>query len=115
MQLESVKYLLDIQQAIADIELFFMDVKSFTQYQENKLLKAAVERKLLIIGEAVNKFRFLEPDYRVENAERIYGLRNRLAHAYDSIDDNTIYAIVINHLPGLKSEITQLVNEHYKC
>ncbi|MCW5907340.1 MAG: DUF86 domain-containing protein [Chitinophagales bacterium] len=114
MQLDAVKYLLDIQKAIADIEMFFAEVKSFNDYTGNKLLKAGVERKLLIIGEAVNRFRAIEENQQIEQANKIYGLRNRLAHAYDSIDDNTVYTIVVNHLPYLKAEVNKLIDENYK-
>ena len=113
MQLESIKYLLDIKHAISDIEIFFNGVDSFKDYSANKLLKAATERKLLIIGEAVNKFRVLENNMIIVNADKIYGLRNRLAHAYDSVDDNIIYTIVIKHLPNLKTEIQKLIDENH--
>jgi uncharacterized protein with HEPN domain len=113
MKLEALKYLLDIQAAIEDVESFTTELKNFTEYSSNKILKAAVERKLLIIGEAVNKFRVLEVNVLIENADKIYGLRNRLAHSYDSIDDNTIYAIIKNHLQPLKSEINKLLEENY--
>jgi uncharacterized protein with HEPN domain len=33
------------------------------------------------------------------------GLRNQIIHAYDSISDENIWSIVINHIPNLKQEI----------
>jgi uncharacterized protein with HEPN domain len=36
-------------------------------------------------------------------------LRNRVIHAYDSINNEIIWGIVINHLPKLKSEIENLL------
>jgi uncharacterized protein with HEPN domain len=100
---------LDVLPAIDDIEFFMSKIIDFNSYQKDRLVKAGVERKLLIIGEAVNKFRSIEPEIMIENAEKIYGLRNRLAHAYDSIDDTAIYAIVKNHLPHLKKRIEEIV------
>ncbi len=114
MKREAVKFLFDMQLAIADIELFMKEAKGFEEYKANKLLKSAVERKLLVIGEAVNKFREYEKQTRIDDVDRIYGLRNRLAHSYDSIDDNTLYAIVVNHLPNLKAEVQKLIAENYK-
>jgi len=75
MKREALKYLLDILPAIEDVEMFMTNANDFGSYQRNKLLKAGVERKLLIIGEAVNKFRSIEPEIIIENADKIYGLR----------------------------------------
>jgi uncharacterized protein with HEPN domain len=111
MQLEALKYLLDISDAISDIDEFFVNVKGFNDYSSNKLLKAGVERKLILIGEAINSFRKIETSTLINNSNQIYGLRNRIAHAYDSVDDNTIYIIVVKHLPNLKSEINDLIEK----
>ena len=113
MKREALKYLLDIIPAIEDIEQFMASAKGFGEYSGNSLLKAGVERKLLLIGEAVNKFRDLDPAIKIEDADKIYGLRNRLAHSYDSIDDNTVYTIVKNYLPALKIEVQQLIDKNY--
>lgn len=114
MKPEALKFLLDIKPAIEDIESFISGLKNFNDYKSNRLLKAGVERKLLIIGEAINKFRDIEPDIRIADAEKIYGLRNRLAHGYDSIDDNIIYTVIKNYLPKLKLQIQGLIEENYK-
>jgi uncharacterized protein with HEPN domain len=31
--------------------------------------------------------------------------RNRIIHAFDSIDNSVIWAIIKNHLPNLKAEV----------
>jgi uncharacterized protein with HEPN domain len=38
------------------------------------------------------------------------GLRNQIIHAYDSVSDENIWSIVINHIPNLKKEIEQKIN-----
>ena len=48
---------------------------------------------------------------KISNAQAIIGLRNQVIHAYDSISDENIWAILINHLPKLKSEIANLIRE----
>ena len=60
---------------------------------------------LEIIGEAVNRIIKENPDFTISNARRIIGLRNQIIHAYDSISDENIWSIVINHIPNLKQEI----------
>ena len=52
-----------------------------------------------------------DADFPIKEAHRIIGLRNQIIHAYDSISDENIWAIIINHLPGLKVEIDQLTRE----
>jgi len=54
MRLEARKYLYDIKQA-ADLLGEFTAGKQFTDYMENSMLRAAVERKFEIIGEALSK------------------------------------------------------------
>ncbi|MCX6273553.1 MAG: DUF86 domain-containing protein [Bacteroidetes bacterium] len=54
------------------------------------LLKRAIERDLEIIGEAVNRILKTDPDFPLDSARRIVGLRNQIIHAYDSISDENI-------------------------
>lgn len=73
--------------------------------------KRAIERNLEIIGEAINTI--LKADnaivLKITDSIAIIGLRNQVIHAYDNISDETIWAILINHLPKLKVEIDKLL------
>jgi uncharacterized protein with HEPN domain len=51
-----------------------------------------------------------DPNFPIENAYRIVGLRNQIIHGYDKVSDENIWAILINQLPKLKIEIEKLVN-----
>ena len=105
-----LKYLYDIKMAIDEIDIFFIDIeKRFETYKGNILLKRAIERNLEIIGEAVNKILSIDPNFPIKNARKIVGLRNQIIHSYDNISDENIWGILINHLPGLKSEIEELI------
>lgn len=107
-----LKWLYDIKDAIEEIESYFSDYpKDFRSYQKNTLLKRAIERDLEIIGEAVNRILRQDMNFPIENAKRIIGLRNQIIHAYDSISDENIWAIIIKHLPILKNEISGLIRE----
>jgi len=64
---------------------------------------------LEIIGEAINRILLIDPDFPIKNARRIVGLRNQIIHSYDNISDENIWGIIINHLPNLKIEISELI------
>lgn len=72
-------------------------------------MKRAIERDLEIIGEAMNRILREDPDLQIENAKRIVGLRNQIIHGYDSVSDENIWGIVINHLPKLKTKVEKLI------
>jgi uncharacterized protein with HEPN domain len=106
-----LKCLYDIKLAIAEIDSFFLSRnKRFDEYSHDLLLKRAIERNLEIIGEAMNRILTEEPFIPIQNAKRIVGLRNQIIYGYDSVSDENIWGIVINHLPNLKKEVDQLIN-----
>jgi uncharacterized protein with HEPN domain len=108
-----LKCLYDIKLAIDEIEFFFLERdKKFSEYTKDIILKRAIERNLEIIGEAMNRILKEEPDFTIENTRRIVGLRNQIIHGYDSVSDENIWGIVVNHIPKLKSEVEQLIKSN---
>ncbi|MCV9388227.1 HepT-like ribonuclease domain-containing protein [Reichenbachiella ulvae] len=110
-----LKWLYDIHQAIEEIDQYFeYHPKDFLAYKGNTMLKRAVERDLEIIGEAMN--RILKRNYDISNritaSRAIISSRNQVIHAYDNVSDENIWSILINHLPILKKEISQLIEEN---
>jgi len=59
--------------------------------------------KLVLLAKL--QINMINADETLENITQIIGLRNRIIHAYDSIDDTVIWAIIIKHLPSLKKEV----------
>lgn len=111
MQHNSFKYLYDILDAIELIEEFLNDCSDYTIYVSDLKTKSAVERQLVIIGEAANKYEKNKSE-NIQSlifSKEIINFRNRLVHAYDSIDDSIVWAIKTNHLPELKKEITTII------
>ena len=96
------KYWSDILLALDAIDHHLIDIDSFDRYSASPTVKDAVERRLIIIGEAVSKLIQLDPDNLFEEAERIRAFRNRLVHSYDSTDDTLVWAIIQNHLMPLR-------------
>lgn len=111
MNKDIYKYLEDIKNCIGNIEEDLGRERKFENYTKNRTIKQATERNFEIIGEAVNKILKLDTNVNISAARRIVGLRNRLIHAYDAIDDANIWAIIVNHLPSLKKEVLELLNE----
>lgn len=99
------KWLFDIQIAGSEIHDFLSQnkIESVIDYNQNIILKRAVERNLEIIGEAINRIvkrdeSFLEI---LTESKYIIGLRNLIIHAYDGISDEMIWSVVTYHLPLL--------------
>jgi uncharacterized protein with HEPN domain len=84
------KYLSDMLQAIELAEQFAEDTVDFESYQADLKTKSAVERQLVILGEAVNKFSKAAPESPLNNIPQIVSFRNRLAHNYDEVDDTIV-------------------------
>lgn len=62
-----------------------------------------------IIGEATNRILKLNPDIKITNARKIVNTRNYVIHVYDSVSDDMIWSIIINHLPKFKEEVQALL------
>lgn len=108
-----LKWLYDISLAIDEIDSYFEGKeKRFDDYVGNVMLKRAIERDLEIIGEAVNRILKKDSSFEsdISNAKAIVGLRNQVIHAYDNISDENIWSIIINHIPKLKKEVSELLN-----
>jgi len=54
----------------------------------------------------------LFPEISISYARVIVDLRNRVIHAYDSVDDIIIWKIIMKDLPLLYSESKKLLNEN---
>lgn len=105
-----LKCLYDIKSAIEEIDTFLeSNPTDFENYKNDTLLKRAIERNLEIIGEAINRVLREDPDFQIENARRIVGLRNQIIHGYDAVSDESIWGIIVNHVPNLRKEINKLI------
>ena len=111
MEKEIKVWLLDIKQAISEINQFLPEKKIFQEFQKDIKTKRAIERNIEIIGEAVNRILSQNPDIEITNSRKIVDTRNRISHGYDSVSDDIIWAIVIRDLPKLQEEIQDLLSK----
>ena len=89
-----------------------MDGIPHAKFVENKMIRYAVERLLLIIGEAANHVskEFQEQHPEIEWAQ-IIGLRNILAHEYGEVKMDKIYLAATKSIPALLQKLESLLSE----
>ena|SRR5690554_1662413 len=103
------KYLLDIDSIIEELDkIIDHHQRDFNDFELNFISIRAVERDLMIIGEAINKIVQINPDIHVSGTRQIIGLRNLIVHAYDSIEPSVLWRVLIKDIPALKKEIEEL-------
>ena len=110
MTREVQSWLLDMLNAIDEIDNVLPANRDFFRFQKDLKTKRAVERNLEIIGEALNRILKVDPTIQISHKQKIIGARNRIIHGYDKISDEVIWGIVNKSLPVLKSELTHLLN-----
>jgi len=112
MDNEIKAWLYDILNAIMKIDSFFIDIpKEFSTYKDDLRTRRAIERNIEIIGEALSRIIIKDEAIKISNARKIVDKRNRIIHGYDSVSDEIIWGIVINHIPILQTEIKDLLGE----
>ncbi len=98
-------------QCITNIESFLETrPKMFETFVNDLCFKNAVQWNIAIIGEAMNRILKIEKEISITSARQIVATRNYVIHGYDSLRDDLIWGIVINHLPLLKEEVIQLLD-----
>lgn len=106
------KYLYDVLGAVEEINSYFDDKPMlFEEFNNNFMLRRAVERNVEIMGEAMNRVLKAVPNIKITNARRIVDTRNYIIHGYDSLSSDILWSIIINHLPLLESELREILGE----
>jgi uncharacterized protein with HEPN domain len=77
------------------------------------MLRAAVERKFGIVGEALSQLLRHFPDYRnrITMVGEIVAFRNQIVHGYATVRDDMVWEIVRTYLPKLHREVDELLAE----
>jgi uncharacterized protein with HEPN domain len=88
----------------------FVAGKTYAQYEQDLLLRSAVERQIEIVGEAArgvsDAFKSAHPQLPWRS---IMAQRHRLAHEYGEIDDHLIWTVATVHIPALIIQLEPLV------
>jgi uncharacterized protein with HEPN domain len=110
MQRDERAYLNDIVESCVAIEAALSDI-DLGAYRAERLVRSAVEREFIIIGEAIAALSRLSPDTfaRITHARRIVDFRNQLTHEYPTVDDAVVWLIAKHDVPVLKVECADLL------
>ena len=109
---DELKFIVDVQIFVDELIEIIGDNKRFENFNKNLIIRRAVERQFELIGEAIKKFKRTNKEIEISNDKEIIGLRNLIIHAYDSVDYEKLWGIIINHIPKLKIEIEALIKKY---
>lgn len=108
---EIKKNLFDILTCISSIDEHLQGKRDYNLYVTNITIRRAVERELEIIGEAMSRVLNQKPDIEISYARIIVDLRNKVIHAYDAVNNDSIWKIIIKDIPVLKAEVETLLKK----
>lgn len=104
--------LTDVKIAIEELESYFYGYPMrYDVFSTDYLRRSAVERKVEIMGEAINRILKNDKDFPLPNARDIINTRNRIIHGYDSVQPEFLWSLVIRHIPALKTDILNLLQD----
>lgn len=109
---EDIVRLRHMLEAINDTNVFVQG-RSRSELDSNKMLLFALVRCIEVLGEAAG--RISEPTRTCFPAipwAAMTGMRNRLVHAYFDIDTEIVWKTVTIELPALAGQLRTLLNQH---
>ena len=79
----------------------------------NVLVRSAIERQLEILGEACLRAVQADPEIRQRLPEVAFaiGLRNKIIHGYDRIENAVVYDTLVHDLPVLEQRLEKELAE----
>jgi uncharacterized protein with HEPN domain len=108
--LERKTRLWHIEQAAYEIVTFTAG-KTPKDYETDVVLRYAIERQLITIGEALTRALRVDPElaHHISETPQIVSFRNQLVHNYPGIDAAQVWDIITTDLPVLLREVRTLL------
>jgi len=103
------RHLQDVLDAIGKIAEFVgsMDLSA---YHEDDKTKAAVERKIQVLTEAIIRLEDFSPGASPEIDHRGYrGMGNIIRHSYHSVDDEIVWRTIKEDFPQLRDIVRKIL------
>lgn len=85
--------------------------KTRTDYESDEILRMAVERVFITIGEALRRALLIDPNVEITDAAKVIAFRNILAHRYEQISHDAVWEHIQNHLPLLLAECRYILGQ----
>lgn len=110
---EVLTYLQDVLDAINDMQSCFVGFPHrYDLFEKDMMRRCVVERKVEIMGEAINRIKKTDSSVNIPNARAIIDTRNRIIHAYDNVQSDFLWSLVVRHIPELKKDIELIIAEY---
>ena len=112
MAADARAYLKHMRTAAAAI-LDMTAAATLAEYQSSMLLRSAVERQFITLGEALAQLDRVAPDTAAAFTEkaRIIAFRNVLVHGYSAVRDESVFEVATERLPALLDQIEALLGD----
>ena len=105
-------YLQDVLDAINDLQSCFVGFPNrYDLFEKDIMRKCVVERKVEIMGEAINRIKKTDSSVVIPNARAIIDTHNRIIHAYDNVQPDFLWSLALRHIPELKKDIERILDE----
>jgi len=102
-------YLWDMLDAALAIEEF-VSGRTYKDYLSNRMMRGAVERNVEVIGEAARRVsETTKQSYPEIPWRAIVGQRNVLAHEYDEVLHEAVWAVATRRIPALIVAIRRIL------
>jgi uncharacterized protein with HEPN domain len=104
------RYLRDLRDASDEI-LMFTEGMCRSDYAGNLLVRRAVERDFIIIGDALAQMRIHHLDFmkHIEESQKIVAFRNVLVHEYSTVDNDDVWSAITSKLPPFRKQILAVI------
>ncbi len=104
------KYLFDMLDSCRFL-IEFTNGERMARFTSDRPFRAAIERELQIIGEAMLQLHTMDPAFAAQIPEhgRIIGFRHVLVHGYHSINPDVVWNVITRGLPELRTALEKLL------
>lgn len=97
--------------AASDAIPVFLGNSSLEEYTADFGLRLQIERLMEIVGEALSRTRTLDQDVvnLIPEMNAIIGMRNRIIHGYDRVDDELVWSVARHNVRILSEQLLALI------
>jgi len=112
LQREPKAYLWDAREAVDAIAVFTRGMTR-EDFQQDLLLRSAVERQFEIVGESLNQLARRDQTLagQIPDLPHIVAFRNILIHGYAIVDNDRVWRVIQESLPELRKAVDRLLGD----